>query len=246
MITKLNFIEIARKQLAIDLNCSPSDFDRDGFVFCEAKENKGRRPFPRGERHFEMYTMGKAIIVSATPDVLSYVKEQLDGKNCYEAFYMPFVIGQGICFLPDKIAKLPFPDNIEISLVEQPDIPKLYSVEGFNNAIQYDENHPRPDVLAVTAKSGGEIVGMAGCSADCEMMWQIGIDVLPEHRGHGLASALTAMLADEILRRGKVPYYGTATNHIGSQRVAVRAGFIPAWMCVYRGRFDDVLTQPTS
>jgi GNAT superfamily N-acetyltransferase len=244
---RANILLITRNQLALDLNCSPDDFDRDGFVFCEARENQGRRPFPRGERHFEMLTMGKAIIVSATSDILPYIKEQLDGKNPHDAFAMPFIRGQGIYFLPDEIRKLPVPDNIEVSFVEGVEICALYGTEGISNAIhlQYDENHPRPDVLAVTAKSNGVIIGMAGASADCEMMWQIGIDVLPEHRGQGLAAALTAMLADEILRRGKVPYYGTATNHIVSQRVAIRAGFSPSWTCVFRGEFDDVLTQPT-
>jgi len=89
------------------------------------------------------------------------------------------------------------------------------------------------------------IIGMAGASADCEMMWQIGIDVLPDYRSKGLATALVARLAREILLRDKVPYYGTATGNIASQRVAYRAGFKPAWTCVYRGRFDGELTNPT-
>jgi hypothetical protein len=54
-------LHIVQSQLATDLNCTPDDFYRDGFVYCDAKENPGRRPFPRGECHFEMYTMGSAI-----------------------------------------------------------------------------------------------------------------------------------------------------------------------------------------
>ena len=45
----------------------------------------------------------------------------------------------------------------------------------------------------------------------------------------GIAPALAAMLKNEILVRGKLPYYGTALSHIASQRVAVKAGFLPAW-----------------
>ena len=37
----------------------------------------------------------------------------------------------------------------------------------------------------------------------------------------------------------------TAPRNISSQRVAHRAGFIPAWACVYKGRFDDMLTEST-
>jgi len=244
-MTAQEVFSITRAQLSIDLNCSSDDFDRDGFVFCEAKENVGRRPFPRGERHFEMLTMGRAIIVSATADILPYVREQLEGRSRDEAFVMPFVSGHGLYYLPDAVFAPPVADGVELSLVERADIPSLYELEGFRNAIMYDIQHPRPDVLVTLAKIGGVIVGMAGASADCARMWQIGVDVLPTYRRGGLAAALTGMLAEEILRRGKVPYYGTSTANIPSQRVAHRAGFRPAWMCAYRGLFGGVFTGPT-
>ena len=48
-------------------------------------------------------------------------------------------------------------------------------------------------MLAVGAYDNGKLIGLAGCSADCEMMYQIGVDVLPEYRRKGLAAAaLTA------------------------------------------------------
>ncbi|MDR1019167.1 MAG: GNAT family N-acetyltransferase [Synergistaceae bacterium] len=237
-----------RSQLATDLNCSPGDFDSDGFVFSEAKENPGRRPFPRGERHFEMVTTGSAVVVSATPDILPYLRGQLIGKNRDDAFSMPFVYGTGVCFLPDNPCPLPTPDGIEITVLERDHILKLYGLyqrTDFPNAIQHDAAHPRPDVLATLATVDGKTAGMAGASADCETLWQIGIDVRPEYRDRNIAAALTNRLAIEILERGKIPYYGTALSNIASQRVAHRAGFKPAWACAYRGRFDDVLTEPT-
>ncbi|MDR0325170.1 MAG: GNAT family N-acetyltransferase [Oscillospiraceae bacterium] len=248
-LTNKDILSSVRAQLAVDLNCKPDDFDRDGFVFCEAKDNPGRRPFPRGERHFEMYTMGGGVVVSATPDILPYLREQLDGKNRDEAFDMPFVYGQGICHLPDveKLAPIPVPGGIEIVTVAQPDIASLYVYEGFEYALNRGPKpHARPDMLATVAYANGVVVGMAGASDDCEMMWQIGLNVLPEYRNRGIASVLTNRLATEILERGKIPYYGAATSNIFSQRVACRAGFHPTWACVYRGRFDDSLTAPTS
>ena len=246
-MTTKKMLRIVKTQLATDLNCSPSDFNRDGIVFCEAKENPGRRPFPRGERHIEMYTMGSAVIVSATPDILPYLREQLDGKNRDEAFDVPFIFGQGICHLPDieNLAPITAPDGVEIVTVAQPDIPNLYVHKGFYYALWY-EPHIRPETLVTVAYVDGVVAGMAGTSDDCEMMWQIGINVLPKYRKRGIAAALTNRLAIEILERGKIPYYGAATSNIASQRVAHRAGFRPAWACIYRGRFDDVLTEPTS
>lgn len=60
-------------------------------------------------------------------------------------------------------------------------------------------------------------------------MWQIGIDVLPEYRRQGIASALTSRLALEILSRGKVPFYCAAWSNIRSVRNAIKSGFRPAW-----------------
>jgi len=73
------------------------------------------------------------------------------------------------------------------------------------------------------------MVGFAACSADCDTMWQIGVDVLPEFRRQGIAAALTSSLACEILERGKVPFYCAAWSNLKSVRNAIRSGFKPAW-----------------
>ena len=233
-------------QLAVDLNCSQEDFKRDGIVFCESKENPGRRPFPRGARHFEMATMGAAVIVSATMDILPFLKEQLKDKNRDEAFSMPFINGQGIYYLPDDPRRLEAPKGFEYELVEQKEIFPLYALEGFGHAIVYENKPLRTDVLVTLAKKDGKVVAMAGASIDCEMLWQIGVNVLPGYRGLGLGAVLTNHLAIEILERGKIPYYGLAASNVASQRTAHRAGLMPAWYCVWRGRFDGILTEPTS
>lgn len=62
---------------------------------------------------------------------------------------------------------------------------------------------------------------------------QIGIDVLPQYRGKGIGTNLVTLLKQELLNRGKIPYYGTAVSHINSKNVAINAGFFPAWAEVY-------------
>ena len=62
------------------------------------------------------------------------------------------------------------------------------------------------------------------------MMYQIGVDVLPEYRRKGVASALTTRLALEVLALGKVPFYCAAWSNIPSIRNAVKSGFRPAWV----------------
>ena len=55
----------------------------------------------------------------------------------------------------------------------------------------YVQERKHLDKLAVGAFDQGKLIGLAGCSADCETMYQIGVDVLPEYRKRGIASAIT-------------------------------------------------------
>lgn len=70
---------------------------------------------------------------------------------------------------------------------------------------------------------------MAGASRDGENMWQIGINVMEEASGQGIGQNIVKLLKEEILNRGKVPFYGTVESHIISQRVALSSGFYPVF-----------------
>lgn len=86
-----------------------------------------------------------------------------------------------------------------------------------------------PDMLGVSAEEDGVLLGMAGASADSPHLWQIGINVEAAARGQGVASMLVRLLANDVLAAGRLPYYGTSISHLESQRVALNAGFKPAW-----------------
>lgn len=101
-------------------------------------------------------------------------------------------------------------------------------MQEWSNALCSDRRHL--DVLGVGAYEGNRLIGLAACSADCEDMWQIGVDVLPEYRRRGIACALTSALAREIISREKVPFYCTAWSNVRSVRNAVKSGFVPAWV----------------
>lgn len=99
--------------------------------------------------------------------------------------------------------------------------------ERFGDAYGFCED--APDMLGVAAVKDGVILGMAGASADSPHLWQIGINVLLEARGQGIASMLVRLLRNDVLAAGRLPYYGTSISHLASQRVALRSGFLPAW-----------------
>jgi GNAT superfamily N-acetyltransferase len=244
-MTNHEMLTIVQNQLSINLNCTVADIngEKDSFVFVEAKENPGRMPYLRGKQHFDIMTMGKSIIVSATPARLKYAKEQLIGKSRDEAFSMPFLCSHSMWYLPDldNLKHISAPNGFLYETVERNEIPKLYDFEGFSYAIQYDLNQPIKDVLVILARQGDDIAAMAGASELCSKMWGIGVDVLPEYHNNGLAVYLVNALTIEILKRNIVPCYGVSLSNIASQKVAYRAGFMPAWTIGYRVRFEGEL-----
>lgn len=241
-LDKAAILQTARCQLAADMNCDPEDFLRDGTVFREAVKGRGIWLDERQTPHLRAATMGKGIVVCADPELLDKVRPILRGKERDDLFSAPFFYGQGIYYVPDseRMAELPCPDGFSLEKREDGEVAALYAFPGFDHAIWYDARHPRPDALVVYASCAGQIAGMAGASADCESMWQIGIDVLPPFRGMGLASCLVSRLAALIMKRGIVPFYCTGSSNIPSQLVAYRSGFAPAWMCSYRHVLDGM------
>jgi hypothetical protein len=233
-------LEIVRQQLALDMNCDAQDFLNDGIVFCRAKLNEGRRMFERQTPYLEIATMGKGIVVSGDEDILGKIEPIIMNKSRDDLFFAPFLHGHSLYYVPDckTIRKLPCPNEYTFHVKEGKEIHELYKLPGFNNAIQYDKNHARPDCLVTYAMKGKDIVGMAGASVDSKIMWQIGIDVLPPFRNVGIASCLVSNLAVMIMEHDAVPYYGTASSNIPSQTVAFRSGLIPTWMCSYKNTFD--------
>ena len=130
-------------------------------------------------------------------------------------------------FLPDINHLMERTCDYELRILNQKDFNDLYKPE-WGNALC--EKRRELDVLGIAAYDKEKMIGLAACSADCESMWQIGVDVLPEYRREGIASALTSRLALEILGKGKVPFYCAAWSNLKSVRNAIKSGFRPAWI----------------
>jgi hypothetical protein len=243
MINKKDMMDCVYRQLAIDYNCSPDDFLKDGLIFTEARENEGRRPFPFITPRLEMISMGHSTIINVSYDILPYVRQEFEGKTREEVFNSPFIYGVNPYFLPDigKITSITKPDGFEFMIVEKQDIQKLYDLYGSQYGMQYDANSQNPVMLLVLVKYKDAVAGIAKTKADCKTMWSIDVDVLNPFRGKGLAAPMVNMLTLEILRRGHIPYYFAATSNVLSTHVAVRAGYIPAWVHCYKTRLNGII-----
>ena len=181
-------------------------------------------------------------IVATISEKYRDIVEQYINKNpvehCFETPNMHVLndafqgLGFRVCFmaeyfLPDVSVLTALPCDYELKILHAEDFKELYTAE-WSNALC--EKRKELDVLGVGAYYNGKLIGMAACSADCETMWQIGVDVLPEYRRKGIASALTSRLAMEILERDKVPFYCCAWSNLKSARNAIKSGFRPAWV----------------
>ena len=229
------------EQSAEDIGCEAEDFLRSENVTVPFRLGANARKYYKEPITCNLVSYGNNIVAASSEEVAELVAEYIDRYEFYHCFEAPNMHwlnerlaqrGYKICFmaeyyLPD-VNRIPEIDcGFDLRILEQKDFGELYLPE-WSNALCKDRKSL--DVLGVGAYDEGKLVGLAGCSADCENMWQIGVDVLPDYRRQGIASALTSRLAKEIIARGKVPFYCSAWSNIRSVRNAVKSGFIPAWV----------------
>jgi GNAT superfamily N-acetyltransferase len=241
MLTNEDIWRIALQQSAYDSNCAPEDFLATQNVVTISKEHPLARKYLPLPLACDLVSYGTNIVAQTSEALAPVVKQYIDRypvEHCFETpnlhvldeLLSPF--GQKICFmaeyfLPDVAAVKALPCDYELRILHQEDFAELYLPQ-WSNALCEKRKHL--DVLGVGAYDDGKLIGLAGCSADCEEMYQIGVDVLPEYRRKGIASAMTSHLALEILARNKVPFYCAAWSNIKSVRNAIRSGFRPAWV----------------
>ena len=240
-MTNQEIRRIATEQSARDLCAAPSDFQRAENVIVLSRESEGARRYLKLPFSCQLVSYGGNAVASVLPEFYDMTWEYINSYPVEHLFETPNMHalneklmqkGQKICFmaeyfLPDVDLLRPLPCPYEMKILSQDDFVNLYLPQ-WSNALCKERKHL--DILGVGAYHEGRLIGLAACSADCDTMWQIGIDVLAEYRRQGVASALTSRLAIEILERGRVPFYCCAWSNIKSARNAIRSGFRPAWV----------------
>ena len=241
MLTNQDIRRVALRQSAYDCNCAPEDFLRtENIVTLSQPHPKARKYLPL-PLSCDLVSYGTNIVAQTSEALAPVVKAYIDRYPVEHCFETPNIhvlaeqlhpYGQKLCFmaeyfLPDVDAVKPLPCDFELRVLHQADFAEQYLPQ-WSNALCEKRKHL--DVLGVGAYDQGKLVGLAGCSADCDEMYQIGVDVLPAYRRQGIAASVTSHLALEILSLNKVPFYCAAWCNIKSVRNAIRCGFRPAWV----------------
>ena len=240
-MTNKEMLEIAMRQSAEDMGCEAADFLKNENVSVRFRLGKNARKYLWEPITCNLVSYGNNIVAAVSDEVSELVAEYMSRYLFYHCFETPNMHwlnerlvekGHKICFMAEyylfDIDKAPsLSSAYETQILESKDFEDLYLPE-WSNAI--DKGKKELDVLGVGAYDEGKLVGLAGCSTDCEDMWQIGVDVLPDYRQQGIASTLTNRLAREIINRDKVPFYCSAWSNIRSVRNGIKSGFIPAWV----------------
>ena len=245
-MTQNEIMNIAMRQSAVDCSCAEEDFRRDTNVVTESKAHEGTNRYLNSPQICIMVSYGSNIVASCRGDLIPEMEDFVNGipktHRCFEppALYKLNRIlqkagAEAACMHnyylpdPDRIFGTKLTCPFETRELHPEDFADLYLPE-WDNALCSDRK--KLDMLGIGAYDGEKLIGLAGCSADCPEMWQIGIDVLPEYRRKGIASTLTNQLARAVFKRGKIPYYASAWSNVRSMRNGLRSGFVPAWIAM--------------
>ena len=240
-MTNKEVFDIAMRQSALDINAHSSDFVKNTNVFVRSEIGTSARKYYKEPIACNLVSYGSNIVASVKDEYRDIIEIYLSKFEFYHCFETPNIhwldermkeYGYRVCFMAEYF--LPNVDILtgieckyQLRMLEQKDFKDLY-LPTWSNALC--EERKELDVLGIGAYDGEKLIGLAACSADCDTMWQIGVDVLPEYRGGGIAPALTSNLAVEILERGRVPFYCCAWSNLKSVKNALRSGFVPGWV----------------
>lgn len=236
--------QIAMKQSAIDLNCNFEDFlQRNNKVVISQRNDKSKNYYELP--HFcQLVCYGNSLVASVDKRIEGFMTSFVNKYLGFRCFDMPQLnilskelnkynkqVGMiAEYYLPDKTINRNVEPNFDFMILKEDEITRLYDDKRFPMALSYSCDSERRDMIAVAVYKNSEIIGVAAASNDCDTMWQVGIDVTYDYRRKGVASTITKIVTNEILKLGIVPFYGTAWSNVASKNTAICSGYKVAWV----------------
>lgn len=233
-------INTMMKQITLDCNLNEAREIAPNMFLSPSKKIEGARIIENMDLFMKVIVfMGKAYVM-ADESILGGCEDlfkSIPAEWLFEFHNLrkiDYILGEyGREIVDTHIYFLPA-DGVEKE-IERPNDIWLYEKEieamrennPFHHAFCYSTT--QPDIIGVASMEGDKIKAVAGASEDGKYVRQIGIDVLNEYRGQGLATHLVSLLRQRILEDGSLPFYGTNESHALSRNVAIQSGFLPAY-----------------
>lgn len=251
-----DIIEIAIRQSVIDYNISVDDLQKGSYaIYSPSEVASEARNYLKKKPYCNFIYYGQSLVAVADEEMQPFIEKYLSKheESIYRCFDAPQITAlnnelekKGQCvayiaesFLPD-VAYVPHLNTeIETKIFIEDEIIELYDDKRFTMALNYERAGKRVDVIAIAAYMNGEIVGVAGATNDCKTMWQIGVDVSEDFRCQKIASTLTYLLSQEILKRGIIPFCTCAWSNLASKNALRKAGFKEAWIELASENIDE-------
>jgi RimJ/RimL family protein N-acetyltransferase len=230
-----SYASAIRDTYARVLNCHRSDFGSDQLTIVDL-DKSARSTIAMG------VTFGTGTVLCIDPAYREFAEANRPSKHFRAlllAFLQPLVAeaarrGQTInasspslCFtIAHEPPEIPLPARFDLverdaewMNAEQPN-------NRFENAVgEQGEGRELSNRFALTLHdASGEIVAVAG-AFDTHGMLEIGVDVVRAQRGSGFGRLIVSAIAQEIMKRGSVPFYRCPPTNIRSHRTAESCGF---------------------
>ena len=206
----------------------------------------GGRWFDIPRPYFSLVSMGVGGVVTASPELISWVRPLYEGVNRDEMME-PVRIAEVSNRMAEHGQKTfgPFPRWV----CAEEDLKEYAAPAGYTIELRDDEDD-RHSVMSrqtisrrpgertthqfrVVAIGSDGPIGSAGVTSDGDGLYQIHIAITEGHRGRGLGRALTYAITRATFDHGAVPYYGTTSVNTWSMRTAIACGFYPSWVHLF-------------
>lgn len=226
-----------RARVAHDYGCEEAAFDSHDLTIVQ------RPPDLREKRLVAAVTFGTGTVISADASFLEMVR-----SLSFEKHFLAFgpqelafpVIEEAHRRGIEVVVRYPGLGFVLSEEPAMPDSPQGLHFERwgkeqcmpwtttFHNALWDDPSELDEFLYAlVLVDEERRPKAMTGAWRESDSLVEIGIDVLREARGLGLAPVITQAISRTILDSGKLPTYYCAATNILSHRNAERSGFTP-------------------
>lgn len=217
--------------LAKEYFCTSEQLRGQSVIF--TKDTVSRKP------RINAMAYRDSVIVCVSTGLFDRIQMLLQDRNRDEIFELPYLYGQTIHYVPDCPPQMAAPPQYDFQFLFGEEVAALNGLRGFENSLAFDARGYTPTAAVCVARYDGQIVGVAGASTvEADGMLEAGVDVLPGHRHARLGTYLVSELTRALLQRDILPFYSASVTNLGSQMVANRCGYIPAWVDTFGNTLD--------